>query len=118
MGDNNVPPAIIEDSGIEQFVFAFETIALRVFLAQFGVGELHPRVGIRGASVGMGWGRIEVPPLLFHIFCVVAFISVQTKEAFLEVRVSTVPQRKPQAPTLMPIADAKQAIFVPSIRST
>ncbi len=50
------------------------------------------------------------------IFPVVSFTAGEAKEAFLEDRITTIPQREREADELLPIGDAAETIFVPAIR--
>ena len=58
--------------------------------------------------------RVEVEVLLLDILAVVAFLVRQTEEAFLEDRVTAIPQSETEAQPLFVIAEAGKGILAPA----
>src|ERR1022692_3948069 len=58
---------------------------------------------------------IEIEPVFFDIFAVIALVARESKHSFFEDRVAAIPQRKGKHQQLVAIANAGDAIFSPAI---
>src|SRR5207302_3440105 len=58
---------------------------------------------------------IDVPPLLLDVLAVVALRAGEAEQPFLEDRVGAVPECKREAPGLMVVADAGEAVLAPAV---
>ena len=106
---------LVEDPGVDQLVLRVtnaapavlrDEIAVRVRALRVLVQPLHPRVRRR---------RVERPPVLLHVFAVIALGVGETEEPFLEDGVVLVPQRDAEAQVLPAIADAAEPVLAPAV---
>lgn len=88
-------------------VLAHELL-VRERLLRVLVQELHVRMRRRG---------IEIVVELLHVFAVVSLVARDTEEAFLEYAVLAVPQREPEAKTLVIVGDTTQAVLTPPVHA-
>src|SRR5262249_17414134 len=79
------------------------------------VGELHLWILVQILHVGVRWRRIEVEVVFLDVFAVVALVAGQTEDSFFQNGIALVPQRQGKTGHLSAIADAGQAIFVPTV---
>ena len=113
--DHDVPVATVEHAGVIQLILGVESATTSVLGDEVGIGKLVRRIQIAPPHPRMGGRGVEVPPVLFGILAMVAFISGQTKDAFLEDGVMAVPKRERKAHPLLVVADAGKTVFVPPI---
>ncbi len=66
----------------------------------------------------MGRRSVEVPPVLFDVFAVVALGAGETEHALLENRVLPVPERKAETPGLACVGEGGHPVFVPAEGAT
>jgi hypothetical protein len=59
--------------------------------------------------------ELEVEVVFLHVLAVIALVTRQTEEAFLENRIAAVPQRQGEAEVLRCVADAAQTVLVPAV---
>ena len=114
--DKDVEIAVlIEDAGIEQLEFGTRAVAAAVLAHQPLVRVLRLRVLVQVLHVAVGRSAIDVEVVLLQVFAMVALGRDQPERAFLQDRVSTVPQRQRKAQQLVLIRDASQAVFAPTV---
>ena len=114
--DKDVEIAIlIENTGIEQFVFHLLAVAPGVGLDQIFVWIGGLRVLVQVLHVRVGWRAVEVEVVLLHILAVVALTVGQAKQPFLEDRVLTIPQGQCEAQVLLIIRNPSQTILAPAV---
>src|SRR6266852_2383883 len=58
---------------------------------------------------------VEVEVVLFDVYAVIALISCESEEAFLQDRIAPVPHCQRKADVLVAVADAAYSIFIPAI---
>src|SRR5262245_43864572 len=63
----------------------------------------------------MGWRAVEVEVILLDVLAMVAFAVGQPEEAFLDDRISTIPQGERKAEALAVVANAGQTILAPAV---
>ena len=114
--DEDVEIAVlIEDAGIEQLELGTTAVAAAVLSHQPLVRVLRLRVLVQVLHVAVGRSAIDVEVVLLQVFAMVALGRDQPERAFLQDRVSTVPQRQRKAQQLVLIRDAGQAVFAPAV---
>src|ERR1700689_122699 len=79
------------------------------------IGKRRLRILVQILHVRMRGSAIEVEVMLLHVLAVVALVSGQAKEPFLEEGIALVPQRHSKADELPAITDAGNAIFIPAV---
>src|SRR5581483_4196195 len=106
---------LVKYAGIHQLKFRIGLGAPAILFHQLSVGKLRLRILVEIPHVRVGWSVIEIEVAFFYVFAVVAFFAAQSKEPFLEDRIAAVPQSRSKAETLMAVADARQAVFIPAV---
>ena len=117
VGDGDLPVAVVERAGVEQFVLGVVAAAAAVLGHELAVRERLARVVIAPAHPGVRRRGIEVPPVLLGVLAVVALVAGQAEDPLLEDRVVPVPERERQAQLLSRVADAGQAVLAPAVRA-
>jgi hypothetical protein len=88
---------------------------LAILADQSSVRVLGLWILVEGFHVRVRRRRVEIEPAFLDVFAVIAFVTGQTVQAFLEDRVVLVPERDGEAEPALAIGDAEQAIFAPAI---
>src|ERR1700732_961358 len=108
---------LVENSGINELVlwllsrtFSALSHELLVGIRSLGILVEVFQIAARGKSV-------EVVVILLHILAVIAFLIRKAEQPLFQYRVLFIPQREREANMLMTIADARDAVFTPAIRS-
>ena len=86
-----------------------------IFRDQLIIWESCLRIFVEHAHVRVRRRAVEVPPKLLDILPVVTLAVSQAEHALLEDRVAPVPQGEPQAPELVLVAEAGDAVLTPPI---
>src|SRR5262249_33212030 len=116
--DEHVEVAIaVEDTGVDELVFALLPAAPRVLLDEFVVRERRVRVLVQELHVRVRRGAVEIKVLLLDGRAVVALRAAQAEETFLQDAIASVPERQREAHMLVSIADAPEPVLVPAIRA-
>ncbi len=116
--DEDVEVAVrVEDAGVQQFIFVFGSRAPPVRLNQVVIGEGRLGILVQVFHVRVGRRVIEVKVVLLDILTVIAFAVVEAEQSFLQDRVAAVPQRQGETEQLLVVADARESILTPAIRS-
>jgi len=63
----------------------------------------------------VGWSGVQVKVILLHVLAVVAFFTVQAKQALFQDFVIAIPKRQRKAKPLVAVAYSGQSVFVPAI---
>ena len=95
---------IVEDTGIEQFVFELLPRSPPVGLDQVPVGKLALRVLVEVLHVGVRRRAVEVEVVLLHILAMIALVVREPEQALLQDRVALVPQRQRKTKPLLVVA--------------
>src|SRR5918992_2049709 len=107
--------ALVEDPGVDQLVFPVELAPSPVLRKELLVRVLGLWVLIEILHVRMGRRVVQVVVVLLDVLAVVALAAGQAKQPLLEDRIAAVPERQGEAEILVPVADAGQAILVPTV---
>ena len=105
----------IEDARIDQLEFRVRLCPPAVLLHQARVRKLRLRIFVEHLQVGMRRRGVEIEVILLHVFPVVAFVSVEPKQALLQDGIAAIPQGQREADALVPVADAGDAVFAPAV---
>ena len=105
--------AVVEDAGIDEFVFLLMPRPRPVHRHQFAVGELGVRVLVEITLVAVCRQVIDVEVILLDVLAVVALGIRQAEQALLQDRVALVPQRDSQAQPLLVVADPGYTVLAP-----
>ena len=73
------------------------------------------RILVQVLHVRVGGGTVEVVVALLHVFAMVAFVAVQPEESFFENRIVAIPKGEGETGSLVTVADAGDAVFVPAV---
>ena len=106
---------VVEDAGVDQFVFRLQLAPPGVLGDQIAVRELALRVVVAPGVPGMGGGAVQVPPVLLDVLAVVALRPGQPEHPLLQDRVDPVPQAQRQAPVLRLVAEPRHPVLVPAV---
>ena len=112
--------ALTEDARIHDLVFgdvasvAFG-LAAGILVYEVVVREGSLRIFVEHPHVGVGGGAIEVPPELLHVLAVVALGIGEPEHPLLQDGIAAVPQGERQAPELVIVAEARDAVLAPAI---
>src|SRR6516162_344118 len=63
----------------------------------------------------MGWRVVQIVVVLLDVLTVVALTAGQAKQPLFEDRIAAVPEGQSEAEILVPVADAGQAVLVPTV---
>src|SRR5215831_14843275 len=63
----------------------------------------------------MGWRAIQIEVVLLNVFAVVALAIGESKKAFFQNRVCSIPKSEGKAQRLLIIANASESVFSPTI---
>ena len=107
--------SVIENAGVLDLVFRLMGVALGVLLHQLVVGEGGVRILVEHPHQGVAGRAVEIPPQLLDVLAVVAFGVGQPEHPLLQDRVLAVPQRQPEAPGLLLVAEAGDGVLAPAI---
>ena len=91
--------------------------ALAIFFHKLVVGKCGLRILVQKFHVGMRGSRIEMEIILLHVFAVIAFVPVKSKQAFLQYGIAPIPHRQRKTNSLLNVANSSDAVFTPSIRA-
>src|SRR5216684_2944653 len=108
---------LLEHSGIEQLKFRLLLAPAPIFLQQPRIRKLPLWVLVEHAHVAVRWRRIQVKILLLDVLAVVSFVARQAEKPLLQYGIAPIPHRQAKANHLVPVADASDAVFAPSICS-
>jgi hypothetical protein len=109
--------AVIEDTCVVQVVFPVKTATLPVLFDKLSVRKLRLRILVEPLQVRSGWSGVEIVVNLFDVLSVIALFTRQAEESLFENRVFAIPQGDGEAEKLVVVADAKNAIFGPPVRT-
>ena len=59
---------------------------------------------------------VEIEVVLLDVLAVIAFRACQAEGAFLENRITRIPERERETDALLPIADAREPVLIPPVR--
>mmetsp|Transcript_15101 Transcript_15101/g.25020 ORF Transcript_15101/g.25020 Transcript_15101/m.25020 type:complete len:262 (+) Transcript_15101:2257-3042(+) len=104
-------PILIEDACVQQLKLRVMSITLPILFYQSRIRVLALRILVQELHVRMGWGRVEIPVVLFHILAVIALVVGKTKQALLKDRVLSVPQTDAKAYESVAITEASETIL-------
>jgi len=107
--------ALLEDAGVYQLEFPIESVASAVFFQELFVGIRGMRIFIEILHVGVRRSVIQVEVILLHILTMIAFVGGETEHALFENGVVSIPENERKAEILVTIADAGDAIFIPTV---
>ena len=107
--------AVVKDAGVDELVLGPGAAAPGVFADQLAIGIRRLWILVLPAHVRVRRRRVEVVVVLLDVLAVVALVPRQAEQALLENRIAAVPERKRQADVLMPIANAAEAVLVPTV---
>src|SRR5215469_2366735 len=114
--DENIEVAIaIEDTGIDEFVFSFASGALLVRNDDVLVGKALLRVLVQVLHVRVRGRAVDVKVVVLHVLAMIAFAIRKSEEAFLQDRISFVPERESKAQQLLIVTNASQSVFSPTV---
>src|ERR1700719_3267834 len=114
--DEDIEIAIaIEYAGIEQLEFGIGFRPAAVFGDQPRVGEFGLRILVQHLQIGVRGRGVEVEIAFLYVFAMIAFVTGQAKQAFLQDRIAAVPECRREADMLMAIAYSPDAVFAPAI---
>src|SRR5262249_28023616 len=105
----------IEHARVEKFVFHVIASPAARLLYELFLWKSGLRIFVQEFHVRMSRRRIEIEVILLYVLSVVALRPGQSEQPLLQKRIATVPQRDGETDQLMPVADAGDAIFVPSV---
>ena len=88
---------IIEDAGIEQFVFPIVAAAPPVRFDQIAVGICVLRIFVEVLHVRVGRRAVEIEVVFLDVLAVIALAIGQAEQPLLQDRVLAVPQRERQS---------------------
>jgi hypothetical protein len=108
-------PVVIENTGVQQFIFRLGSGSLAIGFNQVGVriGEL--RVFVKPLHVGMSWSGIEIEVIFLDVFTMVAFGVCQAEQPFFQDGIFPVPKCDSEAQTLLVVGESGQAILTPMV---
>ena len=116
--DKDVEIAVlIEDARFNQLEFQITPGPPPVFLHQAGVGVFRLGVFVQEFHIRVSRRVIQVKVVFLHVLAVVALVSAEAKQPFLQDRITAVPEGRREADVLMTVRDAGNAIFAPAISS-
>ncbi len=114
--DENVEVAVVvEDAGIDQFVFGFQFAPAAIFVQELIVGKCALRILVEHLQIRVRRQCVEIPVALFHVFAVIAFAVGKAVEAFFQNGVMFVPERERQIELAVVVAQAGQAVVAPAV---
>jgi hypothetical protein len=105
----------VESAGVEELEFRFGARTLAVLLTQTVIRECSLGILVQALHVGVGGRIVEVEIALLDVLSVVAFLAGQSEESLFEDGVAAVPEGQREADSLMAIANASDAVFVPAV---
>ncbi len=106
---------VIENAGIEQFVFKLVPGTAAVRLRQVGVGIGRLRILVEILHVRVGRRAVEIEVVFLYVFTMVAFAVGQAEEPLLENWILAVPQGQREAEMLFVIGNARDAVLAPAV---
>ena len=106
---------VVKDTGLMEFVFAFEAGPGAVICAEGIVRKCGLRIFVEAFCIGMGGSGIEVVPDFFRIFTVVSLGVGEAEEAFFEDGVVTVPEREREAESGASVTEPEDSFLAPAI---
>jgi hypothetical protein len=116
--DDHIEISIVrKDARVEQLVLGLiarapaiggDEIEIRVGALRILVKPLH--VGVRGRG-------IQVEVVLLDVLPVIAFGVGEPEETLLENRVSAIPQPDRETEALLFVAESREAVFTPAVRT-
>ncbi len=86
-----------KDTSIEQFELGTSSAAMGILVYQLLIGESSLWIFVEHRHIAVAGSAVKVEVDLFDIFAVVALWTGQTKQAFFENRVLSIPQRQRKA---------------------
>ncbi len=106
---------VVEDAGVEQFVFRVGARAAAVRLHQIRIRVGTLRILVQVLHVRVARHVVEVEVALLDVFAVIALGTGEAEHPLLQDRVLAVPQRKREAELLAVVADAGDAVLAPPV---
>ena len=107
--------AVVENAGIDEFVFRLQARAAGIFFDQLAVGKLGLRVFVESAHEGMRGVVVEVVKVILNVFAMVSLRVRQAEGALFEDGILAVPERGRKAQQAVFIRNTQQAILAPAI---
>ena len=105
----------VEGAGVEQLVLGIELATTTVLRDQRVVGERRLRVVVAPSVPRVARHGVEVPPVLLDVLPVVGLGAGEPEHPLLEDRISTVPQRQPEAQPLLDVTEAGHPVLAPAV---
>ena len=116
--DEHVEVAIVvEDAGIQQFIFRILTAALPIGPDQVVVWKCRLRILVQVFHVRVGRRIVQVEVILLDIFAVVALAIGEAEQALFQNGIFAVPERKGKTEQLLVVAESGQTVLAPVISS-
>ena len=106
---------VIEHTGIHQLKLGLLFSAISVFFNQLRVRKFGLRIFVEILHVGMRRRRVKIEVVFFDVFTVIPFTASQPEQALFQNRITAVPECQSETHYLMTIANAGQAVFIPTV---
>ena len=107
---------LLKNSRVRQFKLGAGTPPPTVLAQKFRIGKRLLGIFVKRPHVAVGRRRIQIVIQLLDVLAVIAFVSVESVETFLQDGIVAVPQSKRKTQPRLPIGDAQQTVFPPAIR--
>ena len=115
LNENIEVAVLIEDAGVDQFVFRLAAAAFAIGRDEIVVRICRLRILVKILHVRMRRRAVEVVVVLLHILAMIAFAVGQAEEPFLEDRILAVPQGERKTEPLLVVRNAGKAVLAPAV---
>ena len=106
---------VVKHARVGQFKLRIVPAAAPVLLDEPLIGKLGLRIFVERLAVRVRRRRVEVEITFLDVLAVVALRVGQAKQALLQNRIATIPQRQCEAEAAFAIAQAEQTILAPAV---
>ncbi len=114
--DEDIEVAVfVENSRVNQLVFALRALPLAIGLRQVCIGEGCLWIFIQRLHVGVRRRGVQVIVVFLDVLAMIAFRPRDSKQPLLQYRVHPVPKSKRETQALVIVADSGDAVFGPAI---
>ena len=106
---------IVEYTCVNQFIFGHAAPATAILLYQVSIGIFDLVIFIQVFHIAVSRSIVKVVVVFFNVFSMVAFWPGQAKEAFLQNRITPIPECRCETDLLVTVAYSRYSIFSPTI---
>ena len=114
--DEDVEKSVaVEDAGVDELELGVEPRSRPVLVDEPRIGKLAVRVAVEHLHIRVRRQSVEEKVILLNVLAMIALAVCKSEKALFKDRILAVPHRYAKTQLLKPVADARDAVFTPTV---